>query len=1039
MGTAKSLREMNGEPPAQSLSAVAREPRLARLRRAIEHAAHLLPAQGPITVFIHHNTLHAFEDLPFDEGVKKGAQIFGCQPYLTEDRYRQELGRGHIRFAHLEDVLAEDLGDRAPERILGLCTRLELRQAMLAYPLRTGPAEELRWYVAEKNALRRVRGEASSAVRDQLIAETRRWVMRDLRGGHEAFHNGRRRARPVPDTLSSLFGRFNDSAIEQWTDADWQGFTLQALWRICCDGVQRLPAFAPHSPPPVRHRDLLWEATGADADLPVHAVLARFCAAFLDQGIAPWELPERDQGIYHSFCALYRRAGGPPDGWMRGLDKELARLQDARVGPLLCIHESLALLGVGEDEWDRFLSATLLALRGWAGMVRQLEVRGDRVAHPAPEGSLIGFLAIRLLLDRVALAWAARRALDFTGPLNRLRGELHRHLEPPQPGVEQRAFLVFQLAQVLGWLPEELHRLNPREWATLLAEIEAFTGLERRRIFHWAFERRFYTQALDAIALHVQNPAPTPRQPRFQAVFCIDEREESIRRHLEELAPDAATYSTAGFFSIPMYFRGADDAHFVPLCPPVIQPQHWVVEKVVENLEETHQRSAMTRRALGIASHRFHVGSRTFALGAVLAALVGVLASFPLVARTLFPRLTARLRKKFGRMVQTPPLTRLQLERSDAEPGPDGEGIGFTLEEMTEIAHKVLREIGLTSGFSRLVLLLGHGSTSLNNPHESAHDCGACGGARGGPNARALAQMLNDFRIRERLKQRGIVIPGGTRFIGGMHNTSNETAVFYDLDRLAELQRAEFESVRAVIELACDRDAHERVRRFDSAPLTLSFDGARQHVEGRAEDLAQVRPEWGHATNAICIVGRREWTRGLFLDRRAFLTSYDPEADNAESTILAGILQAVFPVCAGISLEYYFSYVDNAGWGCGTKLPHNITALLGVLDGAASDLRTGLPWQMVEIHEPVRLLFVIETTPEAMLRIMDRNAGIGRLCRNAWVHVALLDPHTRALSFFRGGRFEEYRPRATALPQAASSVDWYRGWRDHLEFAQIDR
>ena len=80
-----------------------------------------------------------------------------------------------------------------------------------------------------------------------------------------------------------------------------------------------------------------------------------------------------------------------------------------------------------------------------------------------------------------------------------------------------------------------------------------------------------------------------------------------------------------------------------------------------------------------------------------------------------------------------------------------------------------------------------------------------------------------------------------------------------------------------------------------SAPLTLSFAAAREHVEERAEDLAQTRPELGHATNAITIVGRREWTRGLFLDRRAFLTSYDPTQDDADCTILTRILQAVFP------------------------------------------------------------------------------------------------------------------------------------------------
>src|SRR5262249_59758234 len=133
---------------------------------------------------------------------------------------------------------------------------------------------------------------------------------------------------------------------------------------------------------------------------------------------------------------------------------------------------------------------------------------------------------------------------------------------------------------------------------------------------------------------------------------------------------------------------------------------------------------------------------------------------------------------------------------------------------------------------------------------------------------------------------------------------------------------------------------------------------------------------WGHGTNAVTIVGRRSRTRGLFLDRRAFLNSYDPTQDDADGTILTRILRAAVPVCAGISLEYYFSFVDNAGYGSGTKLPHNIASLVGVMDGAASDLRTGLPWQMGGIHEPMRPLFVVEARPEGLLRVLARNPGL---------------------------------------------------------------
>ncbi len=999
-----------------------------QLRQAIDHAAHLLPAQGPITVFIHHNTLHAFEELPFTEAVKRAARVFGCQPYLSEDRFRQELGRGRIRFADLEAVVRENLGPLADEKVPGGCTRLELRLAMLQYPLRFGPTEELLWFVAETDALRRIRDDVSAAVRGRLVAETRRWVMRDLRGGEVG--------RGATAGLAGLLERFGESRIEGWEEDVWEAFTLQALWRVCCDGMAGVPELSLPPLLPSRHRDLLLLATGADADLLVHDLLIRFCGAFLDQGLAHWQLPRREQGFYRAFCALYRRAGGPPDGWLRGLPAELARLEAGHVGPLESIQDSLDILGVAPEEWDDFLSATLLALRGWAGILRFLEERGDRAVRPVPHGSLVEFLAIRLLLDRLALAHTAREAVGFTGPLSALRGELRRRIPPPRPrSVEQRAFLVFQLAQVLGWAPRELHRLGEGGWATLVDEVEMFTAIDRRRVFHLAYERNFTRQALDALALHARAARPQPAAPRFQALFCIDEREESMRRHLEELAPDVVTFSIAGFYFLDMYYRGAEDAHFVPLCPAVMRPRHWVVERPLA--DAAHQRRARARRALGAAWHLIHVGSRTPGLGALLSAAVGVLASAPLISRTLFPRLTARLRKAFGRAVLAEPPTRLQLERRDPTPGPENGHVGYTLDEMAAIAERVLRDTGLTSGFARLVFTFGHGSTSLNNPHESAHDCGACGGARGGPNGRAIAQILNDPRVRQRLRERGLTVPPETVFVGGKHNTSSEAVTFFDLDLLPESHREEFEAARALVEEAADRDAHERCRRFESAPLTLGFAAARQHVEGRAEDLAQVRPEWGHATNALCVVGRRLRTRGLFLDRRAFLNSYDPTQDDAEASVLTRVLQAAVPVCAGISLEYYFSHVDNAGFGCGTKLPHNIAGLLGVMDGAASDLRTGLPWQMVEIHEPVRILFVVETRPETMLRVLGRDPAIGRLVRNGWVQLATLDPDSPAVHLYRDGAFHAYRPEAECLPHARSSADWYRGWRDHLEFASI--
>jgi uncharacterized protein YbcC (UPF0753/DUF2309 family) len=689
---------------------------------------------------------------------------------------------------------------------------------------------------------------------------------------------------------------------------------------------------------------------------------------------------------------------------------------------------------VGADEWEPFLTATFLALRGWAGMIRQMEVRADRAAHPAPPGSLTGYLAVRLVLERLALAHLAREA-GFGGPLHRLREAAA--LPRPARGDDQRAFLVFQVAQSLGWTPARLHPLGQAGWAQLLGEIEAFGPLERRRVFHDAYERRYRNRTLDALAAHAARPAARVARPRFQTACCIDEREESFTRHLEAVAPDVETFSLAGFFGVAMYYRGAADAHFIPQCPIGVRPQHWVVEDVAYTQGGAHRRRAFARRALGAASHQIHVGSRSFVAGTVVAAL-GVLASAPLVARVLFPRLAARISRLLGSLVQPPPMTRLRLERCESTPGPEGDRVGFSTEEMAGIAERVLRDVGLTSGFARLFVFLGHGSESLNNPHNSAYNCGACAGTSGAPNARAVAEILNDVRVRELLAGRGLQIPRETVFVGASHNTCTDRVVYFDLDRLPRSHQAEFERVRGDIEGACERNAHERCRRFHSAPLDMTFTAARRHAEARAEDLSQTRPECGHATNALCVVGRRSRTRGLFLDRRAFLHSYDPTQDDPDSTILTRILQQVVPVCAGINLEYYFSYVDSPGWGCGTKLPHNVASLLGVMDGASSDLRTGLPWQMVEIHEPVRLLVVVETTPGALTRVLDRDEAVGRLCRNGWVQLATLDPHSCRIHVLRDGRFEAYEPEGAELPRVASWPAWYRGWRGHLGCAALE-
>lgn len=1012
-----------------------------QITKIIDSAGELLPSQGPITAFVFLNTLQAMEDMPFDEGVQKGARLFGCEPYLPEETYREKFRQERILLEDLKAELEADLGDRGKEMIDGLATRYEIRMAMLEHPLRIGPNEELRWFVAETNALQVIRPEASPDARRRFLQDTKKWVLRDLRPGAVWDGNGKPKDRDerLFELIGDLPARIGDSVIERWPESNWEHLALQSLWRICRDGARRAGDPTEAEPSKIRHRDLLLAATGIDSDARVNEVLIRFCAAFADQGLASFRLPNRDHGFFACFCEMHQEDATLGNRWMHTLPAEIHRIVDAAMTPMDSIVESLQMLGVEPKEWDDYLTSTLLALRGWAGLLRQMEVRADRVPLPVAPGTMIEFIAVRLILERTALAFSAKEAFDRHCPLELLR-ELCNESKPKTKSttIEQRAFLVFQLAQVLGWSPMTLYALAPSQWKELIDELLHFSNWERRRIFHRAFERNYRIRALDAISVQAARPPKRVENPRFQAFFCIDAREESFRRHLEEISPDVETFGAAGFFVAAMYYRGVADAHFSTLCPIVVMPKNWVTEEVVYSLTETNKRLANTRRAIGRASHRFHTGSRDLAAGALLTAGVGILASVPLVARVLFPRLTAQIRKGAGQFVQPPPVTRLRLERFAEPPGPEGDHVGFSVEEMAAISERMMRDVGLVNNFARLVMFFGHGSACLNNPHKSAYDCGACSGAAGGPNARALAVMLNDPRIRRILAERGIPIPESTVFLGGQHNTADDTITFSDLDLLPRSHHRDFEAAYETLVKACKRNAHERCRRFQSAPLDITGDEAHLHVERRSEDLAQPRPEFGNATNAITFVGRRGRVRGLYLDRRSFLHSYDQAIDNDEYMILARILGAVVPVCSGINLQYFFSYVDSPGWGSGTKLPHNITSLLGVMDGASSDLRTGLPWQGVEIHEPLRSLLVIESKPEALFKFMERNPAAANILKNGWMQLALLDYDSNRIRLFNGHTFEAYHPTTTELPQVESSLEWYRGWRDHLGFAQIE-
>ena len=204
----------------------------------------------------------------------------------------------------------------------------------------------------------------------------------------------------------------------------------------------------------------------------------------------------------------------------------------------------------------------------------------------------------------------------------------------------------------------------------------------------------------------------------------------------------------------------------------------------------------------------------------------------------------------------------------------------------------------------------------------------------------------------------------------------------------------------------------ERCRRIPSTPTDIAPEKAFAHVTGRSLDWANPRPEWGLASNAAFVIGRRNLTKGLDLGGRVFLNSYDPVPDS-EGAVLEKIMMAPLIVGEWINMEHYFSAADPWAYGSGSKVIHNIVSGIGVMLGSQSDLQTGLPLQTVNNgaihhHEPMRLLTIIEAPPDRISPIIQKHELLQHLFHNQWVNLIALDPNTF--------EFHRYNPDATWKP-----------------------
>ncbi|WP_144900953.1 DUF2309 domain-containing protein [Halobellus captivus] len=677
----------------------------------------------------------------------------------------------------------------------------------------------------------------------------------------------------------------------------------------------------------------------------VDAVLTKWLSAFLDEGAAKWPMPDRSNGFYRAFRAAARYDRQIPDR------EAIAGLPD---DPIDALADRLA--DRPRDRWASAFEHHLSALPGWTGLIRRRAEDGG-VWQSACPITLPGYLAVRLTL---ADLFGAQIVPD---------------------GAEADVGSTPGNADAAGDVP--------------LAEVwlNAWEATYRERLVDEVAAR---SPRVDERREDAGDDADDGSRPDAQMVFCIDTRSEVIRRHVES-AGNYETHGYAGFFGIPMRYEGRGSAVGTDACPPIVDVAHRIEDRPRADREHRHERHARWTNLLE-AGERVLEGLKSNAATAFsFVETAGSGYGAALAARTLLPgRVHTAIDAVEGRTPSAHEFCGPTLDHDDTDEGEIPRGMTF--EERVEYAANAFELMGWEE-FARLVVFTGHASETANNPFGSSLDCGACAGNPGGPNARVLAAICNEGRVRAELADRGIEIPDDTVFLAGEHNTTTDEVTLYAGD-VSESHESDVERLRADLASATADAAAER-----AASMDAPSDDAERETKRRAADWAETRPEWGLAGNAGFVVGPRALTADLDLDGRSFLHSYDWRTD-PEGDALEAILTGPMVVTQWINAQYYFATVDTAVYGSGSKVTHNPVGNVGVYQGNGGDLLGGLPLQSVmrsdddPYHQPLRLSTVVHAPVDRVADVLSAHEHLTDLLDNDWLSLTVVDP-TRDHDAFR--------------------------------------
>ena len=966
-----------------------------QVRQIVLKASEPIAPFWPMRTMVAQNPIHGLEYLPFDQAVRKGKDLLGGNGYLSNEEYRQFYRNGRITQKGFERAFSR-VGPHVDEQdsiTVGRrkITSKDLWHLHVLFGFEELPLSLLEWELSGGGAIKQFRQDLPEESRKKIIEQTDQGC-------------------PEEGYLTNLWKSV--SATLRQTDLTGSSQISETIslssQRTISDWVDDLTA-------------------GGVVDQ-INNQLIKWLAAFLDEGLADWKMPDREEGFYQVWQNLAQKDFS---GQLLGIKDFAQKVHSLPATPEDAIRSSLHQLKIPQEQWEGYLSRQLSSLPGWTRYIRWLEEHPAYHAQQKHPIDTTQYLAVRLFYEvelthiRCQQEWRIDGTVsNLTAYWNERCEEYHQRMgrpsgDPTKQMKCRHAWRLFHLAQFLELSPIEVQDLSPTDAQTLLRWLDLFPADQHGKVWIDAYEDSFREKILRDISAHRGKIPELETRPHAQLVFCIDVRSESIRRHIEAQGP-YETLGFAGFFGISISHQPFDSIQRGSLCPVLLTPNHAVTETPRPGEEVALEKYSSGTRWSLLGDHLFH-DMKHHPIGSMMAVdVLGLFFSLSLAGKTFFHKtfhtITSTIQKGFTHKVSTQVSISTPTDPQNPKIGevnadgiPDGLSLGFSLSERATFIENGLRAMGLTKNFARLMCLCGHGSETDNNPYYGALDCGACGGKPGDANARVFAAMANEPEVRRILKENGLTIPDDTWFLPGKHNTTTDRVQFYDLEELPDSHIGDFHALNKDLEEAGAKQALERCHRIPSAPTDISPEQAFAHVDERSCDWANPRPEWGLAGNGAFLIGRRKLSRELDLGGRSFLHSYDPVAD-PEGAILEKIMTAPLIVTQWINMGYYFPAVDPWAYGSGSKVLHNVVGGVGMMLGTQSDLQMGFPLQTVNngethYHEPMRLLAIIEQTPSVISSIIQKHSILQQLFHNEWLNLVSLDPHTF--------EFHRYNPDAT--------------------------